>query len=191
MKRVSFEQLAHAEKETKLDPADSFLVAYREFVAYFASLNTITEHDLIIGAHFVYGWMPRMLVLKNPKERLPDAVKVLNRVKQGHPATAQDLVCLRDLIDNSLVATSKLLHFINPNICAIWDSRVYRFINSKSPFDYQSKDPNNYLAYLANCQELWQDKDFPALHESMNRKIGYSVSSYRAIELVMYMNGGE
>jgi hypothetical protein len=128
----------------------------------------------------------------NPtKGRLPDAVKILNQVKQGHPVTIQDLLCLRDLIDNSLVATSKLLHFINPNACAIWDSRVYRFINGKSPFDYQSKAPNNYLAYLTNCQEIMQNKEFPQLHESMNKKIGYCVSPFRAIELVMYMNGGE
>jgi len=190
MKYVSFEQIAHAEKETKLDPADSFLLAYREFVAYFASLAPITEHHLIIGAHFVYGWMPRMIVLHNPKERLSGAIQVLNRVKQGYPATAEELECLRDLIDNSFVATSKLLHFVNSNICPIWDGRVYKFINGKKN-NYQTNKLENYRAYLANCQELMQNKEFPQLHESMNQKIGYSVSPYRAIELVMYMNGGE
>jgi len=189
MNRVSIEQLARAESKAKLQPSDSFLLAYREFVAYFASLNTITEHNLIIGAHFVYGWMPRMLVLKNPQERLPIAVGILNQVKQGKPATIQDLLCLRELIDNSLVATSKLLHFINPNTYAIWDSRVYKFINGRKN-EYQTREPDNYLAYLVNCRDIVQDREFQTLHESMNRKIGYSVTPYRAIELIMYMNGG-
>jgi hypothetical protein len=71
MKHVSFEQLALAEKNTSFDESDgSSLLAYPEFVAYFAALDTITEHHLIIGVHFVYGWMPRVPILHNPKGRI-------------------------------------------------------------------------------------------------------------------------
>jgi len=156
---------------------------------YFKGLEAITDHHFVIGMHFTYGWMPTILELKKPHENLSCAVDILNDVKRGKMIGIQDLILLRDTINNSLVGTSKLLHFINPDLYAIWDSRVYNYITGHTPHQYQIRNPANYVAYLADCGQLTQDPGFPPIHASMNQKIGYKVTAYRAVELVMFMNG--
>lgn len=96
---------------------------------------------------------------------------------------------LKGLIDNSLVAVSKLLHFVRPDLYAIWDSRVYTYVNG-SYSQYLIQMPRNYLAFLDNCGEIIQDGRFRPVHASMNQKIGYEVSPLRALELVMYWHTG-
>jgi hypothetical protein len=192
MEKVTFEQIAQvAEKIKDFQPEDSFMLSYREFITYFASLESITPHNLIIGSHFTYGWMPRQLELKKPtKERLAETADVLNEVKKHGRLSGEreKLLFLKGLINNSLVGTSKLLHFVNPHVYAIWDRRVYRYINQCDPHDYQINDVENYLAYLKNCEEIVQDERFKQIHIVINGKVGYEVTPYRAVELIMFEN---
>ncbi|HRL70351.1 MAG TPA: hypothetical protein PLT79_01470, partial [Flavobacterium sp.] len=46
-------------------------------------------------------------------------------------ATSRLLEIVKKCINNSLVRISKLLHFINPSIYAIWVSRIFRYITRK------------------------------------------------------------
>jgi len=190
VKKVSIEQIIRDERKVILRATDSYLLSYPEFITYFANLETITRHSLVIGAHFTYGWMPTILTLKferqEPEDALSGAVAILNEAKRGRLAGEKELEVLRDLINNSVVGASKLLHFINPHVYAIWDSNVYTYVNGKQPYHYQVNSPRNYLAYLDNCEEITRDKGFDHVHRSMNEKIGYEVTAYRALELVMY-----
>lgn len=188
MNKVNMEQIARDEKKAQFEPGDPYLLSYREFVAYFANLDQITRHNLIIAANFVYGWMPRILRFRS--EDFASAVAILNAVKRGSPIGERELGLLQGLIDNSMVATSKLLHFVRPDLYAIWDSRVYTYIN-RNYSQSEIQKPGNYLAFLDNCREITRDGRFKAVHASMNQKIGYEVSPLRALELVMYWNGGK
>jgi hypothetical protein len=188
MKRVSVEQIVRDERKVQFQPNDSYLQSYPEFVAYFAGLEEITRHNLIIAANFVYGWIPSILEFKS--QDFASAVAVLNEVKHGGLIRKQDLALLRGLIDNSMVAVSKLLHFVRPDLYVIWDRRVYTYVNGRYS-QYQIQKPGNYLAFLDNCREIAHDTRFTPVHTSMNRKVGYEVSAYRALELVMYWNGGD
>ena len=186
MKRFSLEQLAYDEKGVEFQTGDSFLLSYREFIAYFANLKEITQHNLIISAYFTFGWMPTKLVFKT--QDFPSAVDILNKAKQGRLIEEKELQALVDMFCNSLVGTSKLLHFTNPYHYAILDKRVYKYINGGND-NGQLNEPKNYLAFLKNCKEITLDERFGQIHASMNRKIGYDVTPYRALELVMFMNG--
>jgi len=188
---VSVERIARDEQTVSFPPQDSFLLTYQEFVRYFADRNTITAHDFVVGAHFVYGWMPTILELKNARANTPGIVAILNLVKRGHAIGVAELTLLKETINNSLVGPSKLLHFVNPESYAIWDRRVFKYIHGKDPWDYQIGDPDKYLDYLALCKAITQDRGFPPIHNSMNAKIGYPVSAYRALELIMHMIGGK
>ena len=194
MKKVSVEQIIDAvEKVGDFQSPDSFMLSYQEFIAYFKNLESIEPHNLIICSHFVYGWMPRQIELKEPTtERLSKAAAILDKAKKcGRLAgewEKERLVFLKGLINNSLVGTSKLLHFVNPCAYAIWDSHVYNYINNNTSY-YQINKPENYLAYLENCEEITQDERFKPIHAIVNEKIGYQVTPYRAIEVIMYENG--
>ena len=188
---ASIEQITRDEQRVSFQPGDSYLFSYREFIRYFEGVEVITAHHLVLGAHLAYGWMPTILEMNNIPDNLEDAVEVLNAVKRAEAVGVAELTALKNTINNSLVGTSKLLHFINPHSYAIWDRWVFRYINGRNPHHYQVNDPRKYLAYLDLCNEISQNKGFPPIHASMNRKIGYPVTAYRALELVMFMSSRE
>lgn len=188
MNKFTIEQVARDETKLQFEPGDSYLVSYPEFVAYFANLDKITYHNLIIAANFIYGWMPRTLRFRS--QDFAAAIAILNAVKHGSLVGERELSSLQGLIDNSMVAASKLLHFVRPDLHVIWDRRVYTYVNG-SYNQPEIQKPGNYLAFLDNCRKITRDGRFEAVHVSMNRKIGYAVSPFRALELVMYWNGGK
>ena len=188
MKRVSVEQIIRDERKVQFQPGDLYHQSYPEFVAYFAGLEDVTRHNLIIAANFVYGWMPRTLRFRS--QDFESAIAIANAAMAGSKIGERELSLLKDLIDNSMVAVSKLLHFVRPDLYVIWDRRVYTYVNGRYS-QHQIQKSDNYLAFLDNCRELAQDGRFTPAHASMNRKIGYEVSPYRALELVMYWNGGD
>ena len=131
--------------------------------------------------------MPRTLRFRS--QDFDSAVTILNAVKSGSPIGEWELNLLKSLIDNSMVAVSKLLHFVQPDLYVIWDRRVYTYVHGRYS-QYRIQKPRNYLAFLDNCREITLDDRFKLVHASMNRKIGYEVSPLRALELVMYWHGG-
>jgi hypothetical protein len=175
-----------ADEKVTLVPDDLFLRAYPEFLRYFRDVATIETHHLIIAANFTYGWMPTMLRFKS--ERFDEAAAVLNNAKAGKPLGDDEILCLKRLTNNSLVGTSKLLHFANPHHYAIWDSRVYQYLHGNFSL-YQLHRLVNYRAYLETCCGITEHRAFPLVHQSINAKVGYDVTPMRAVELVMYMNG--
>jgi hypothetical protein len=86
-------------------------------------------------------------------------------------------------MNNSVVRMSKLLHWVNPKRYAIWDSRVGLYLQHTP---YWSA---TYADYLDLCRVLVNHSAFLPIHDSINRKVGYSVSGMHAVELVMYGTG--
>jgi hypothetical protein len=127
-------------------------ISYPEFLKYFNDLKTITKHNLIIGINFTYGWMPTIFDYRSDKFK--EAIDILNQAKKGNKLSADNLVLLKGLLNNSLVGTTKLLHFIRPDNFAIWDSRVYRYLTNKEPYDNRIGNCNTYLDYLEFCNYL-------------------------------------
>lgn len=165
----------------------SDFISYPEFIRYFKELNHISRHNLIIGINFVYGWMPT--IFKFREGDMEEALRILNNAKSGIVPKISQLQLLKALLNNSLVGTSKLLHFINPNVFAIWDSRVYRYLMLKEPNVLTIGDCKNYLGYIELCSYITNQREFGDLQKSMQKKVTYSITPYRMVELVMYSNG--
>ena len=171
------------------DANSSIHRSYRRFVAFFKNRETISEDDFIIGCYFTYGWMPTMLDLRG---ELADSVNLANKVKaQGYVPTAEEIQTLANNINGSVVGTSKLLHFIRPDVHAIWDSRVYRYLHQQRPYIYRLEAPDAYAGYLARITDLTQDARFSNALQQFNRVLGYNVTPNRFIEYVMYHHGAE
>jgi hypothetical protein len=164
-------------------------ISYPEFLKYFSDLKTITRHNLTIGINFTYGWMPTIFDFRS--DNFEEALQILNEVKSGCKLTVDNLVILKGLLNNSLVGTTKLLHFIQPDNFAIWDSRVYRYLTSKEPYDNRIGNSNTYLDYLKFCAYLIKQNDFNSLKKNIESKVGYSMTELRVAELVMYSNGAK
>jgi hypothetical protein len=122
-------------------------------------------------------------------DKFEEAVDILNDAKAGNIPNVDNLILLKELFNNSLVGTTKLLHFINPVKFAIWDSRVYRYLTNKEPYSSRIGNCNVYMDYLVFCNYLTNQKEFSIYHKSIEKKIGYSMTAFRIVELVMYLNG--
>lgn len=98
----------------------SNFISYKSFIEYFKDIKgELTKHNLIIGINFTYGWMPTIFKFKNFE--LYEIVLILNKARNIELLNESELDIIRKCLNNSLVGTSKLLHFINPNKYPIWD----------------------------------------------------------------------
>jgi hypothetical protein len=165
------------------NPANTYHKSYYYFVNYFSKKKKFTEEELVIGANFTYGWMPTIMNFKSNNFQM--AVTILNKAKKTERISTDEIILLKQLINNSLVGTSKLLHFINPNVYAIWDSRVCNFLTGKS---HKQKVENieRYWSYLDLCLKVAQSPRFAQIHNAFIHKIGYHVSPMRTIEQIMF-----
>jgi hypothetical protein len=184
-KNLTFENLKREALTFSINKENSYLVAYPEFIKYFKRTNSIEKHHLIIGSHFVYGWMPTIIDLNISK--LKDILNLLNEVKKGKILNAQELEILKKCINNSMVGVSKLLHFINPENYAIWDSRILKFCTGQSS-QYGIEKPQNYLVYIDKLNEFIVHPNYDQFHALVEEKLGYKVTPMRALEITMFQS---
>jgi hypothetical protein len=155
-------------------------------------MTQFSELEFICGTHIVYGWMPTVLDL-NPTN-IPNGLKrgaeLLTQVKETKRLTDIEIALLAKLVNNSLVGTSKLLHFTAPNAFAIWDSKIYAFVFQEKAHNYRVNQVGKYREYISRLDQLKRRPGFEAFHQSVNEKVGYEISALRAIELIMFVNGG-
>lgn len=177
-------------QDLNIDKNDSYLFAYPHFLRFFEDKTTLTEQDLVIGIHFTYGWMPTIFKFGDT-EGIPSVLAILNRAKANETLTVDDLQILKTLFKNSLVGTSKLLHFINPHAFAIWDSRVFRYLTQQYPTNEKMGNCEAYLAYLDLCKELIEDSRFGGCKTEVEKQVGYPLFAMRVVELVMFIKGAK
>ena len=183
MKNLSFENLKKDVETLILTENDSYIDSYSEFINYFKNIDWIEKHHLVIASHFVYGWMSTIIQLDT--KNIDEVLTALNGVKAGHSVTENQLEIIKQCVNNSMVGTSKLLHFINPELYAIWDSRIFRYLTGKKS-SYGIDKPKAYLEYLVALKEIANHKDYRSLHFAIERNFKYEISPLRAIEILMF-----
>lgn len=170
------------------DPNHTYHKSYKHFVSYFSEKPQLTELDLVIGANFTYGWMPTILNFKS--NEFDSAVRIINKAKKPERIDDDEIIVLKGLINNSLVGVSKLLHFINPDVYAIWDSRVCNFLTGKS-HKQKIEKVSLFWSYLDLCQRVRRHPEFDNIHKSFIKKIAYDVSPMRTLEQIMFINSND
>jgi hypothetical protein len=154
----------------------------------------------------VYGWMPTILktfeINRTKLEKPISQIKMINssadaeKFIQGIGEVAP--------INRSWVGTSKFLHFLNPSVFPIWDSRVAisfhrRIANlakvgvdqekAKLPtLNHFSNKRDHYFEYMrfmsaaAKAQPGW----IIQMQTQVCRECGYTPTSLRCMELVLF-----
>jgi len=182
-KKLNFEIIANEFENFSISEDNSYLKTYSEFIKYFQNINEIDKHNLVISSHFVYGWMPTIITLKT--DNLNQVLKLLNEVKNGHILNTTEIEILKNCINNSLVGLSKLLHFINPQNYAIWDSRIFRFLTNKKS-QYGISNPETYLQYLKEIKNIENQDGYIVIHKKIEKCVGYDLFPTRAIEILLF-----
>ncbi|MCB0647081.1 MAG: hypothetical protein KDC49_10485 [Saprospiraceae bacterium] len=184
-KNLDFENVLIAAKAFKLSQDDSYIIAYPEFIKYFNEIGSdeLRFHHLVISSHFIYGWMPTIIHLNISQK--DEVLSLLNKVKLGQLLNSSQLHILKECINGSMVGLSKLLHFINPEIYPIWDSKIYKYITDKNS-TYGIDRPENYISYLNEVLKIANHIDFNKISKLICNKLNYQVSQIRVIELCIF-----
>lgn len=167
---------------------ENYLQAYSYFLNFFRKIDRIQLDDIVIGISFTYSWMPTILK-KIDLTNSENLILILNKVKNGEVISIKEINLLKQAFNNSLVGTSKLLHFINPNKYAIWDSRVFKFLSGEKSYISKFKQAEIYIEYLQLLDNLKLEEDFNIFFTLIQHKVGYEISEYRALELAFYKGG--
>ncbi len=187
LKYPTIEQLEVRLKNMTKEDTLSYDKSYDAFLRYFSSKDVITEDDLIISSNFTYGWMPTILNFKDTN--FSECVEILNKSKTVDRLEKYEIEALKRLINNSLVGSSKLLHFINPEKYAIWDSRVCNFLSGSTSKHFIEKS-EIFFEYLDICLEVIGNDKYETLiyqpyMQIMNNK---NASKMKSIEQIMFLN---
>jgi hypothetical protein len=130
-----------------------------------------------------------MLKLHGTDDDWNRAATILNEAKGRRITSSEELEFLSLKINNSLVGTSKLLHFVNPEKHPIWDSRVYRYLASERPDGSEMRAIGNYIRFLAICDEVMAWREFPEAARMFQERLGQQCTPIRVVELTMWENG--
>ena len=178
-------------------------VSYQTFLRFFANKHmSLSIEDLILAAHFSYGWMPTINKMKDcyPKEAL-EGINVLVDPSFSFKQNENDIKTyfqkILPLTNNSLVGASKLLHFAKPEVFAIWDSRIYSYFYPGHKMNgLQLKNFDRYFSFHRLLKELSMDEELHDFIERLRIKLrsvlpeysrtGAEFTDNRCLEFVMY-----
>lgn len=121
----------------------TYRYTYDRYVQYFRERRgqELTEQDLFVGFAFAYSWMATIKQLDPALVTISSGVAALNKVHILQPAelgaadgvdgqTVERLVGMIEPVRyflGSVVGTSKMLHFVNPEVFPIWDAVIHRY----------------------------------------------------------------
>lgn len=147
---------------------DAYCIAYSALVSACARLpKPIQSSDAIVVLHLAYGWMPtiprldlafRSLNTGEPYDvlRTLELARGVSPADPGYATQARDcMMAIRAFSNESLVGASKILHFLNPEIFPIWDSRTAKIFLGRRC---------RTASHLTSDLKLWKIY-FDALHD--------------------------
>ena len=184
---VDFDKFYVDSKQIK---QDRYTDAYPHLLSYFKNKSILTETDFMCGIHMVYAWMPTVLKLHFSESRreLDTILSIINSAKKNGSLEECSINFIASVVNNSVVGTSKFLHFISPEAFPIWDSRVYSYLNNNAAYGYRLNSASAYLDYIESVKSIIAHKRFPVIQTCVDKKMKYKVSAMRAAELVMFQN---
>ncbi len=172
----------------------TYLSTYPEIIKFSqnSQLNDVQTFKML--ALMTYAWMPR--VLRIDDEYLVCAASQLSKAKDITKNNYKEIK-IQPIADclHSLVGASKILHFINPEVFPIWDSKI-QIIVGENNNNYTMKKSENYYRYVDIVYSLIENKKFYSFYKKYNQANHkrlksmnieqYDVSPVRAIEASIF-----
>ena len=170
--------------------ADEAQADYQAIIKVVTRRRTLDWEEAVALLHIVYGLMPTMLrpVLPHTPAQRTQLLANLNNVRSGGILTTAELTDVQRFANRSVVGASKLLHVLNPNNYAIWDSRVADAFLWKGVTLAAYSTVARYEQYLDAVRQWAKEaavkRECAAIRE-LNPALG-DASDLRLIELVLF-----
>ncbi|MFD0915009.1 hypothetical protein ACFQ14_01155 [Pseudahrensia aquimaris] len=163
--------------------AENYLAAYPALVALANCQSMNAAHHQTVLLLATYGWMPTV-----PKSMVDVLFAERVRAMQSLDEAMTFIDDLSSgLINNSWVGSSKVLHFLKPELFPIWDSRVAKAIGLSGNSHCMSSKPR-YMDYV------WEMNRSPKntieatseIAERVETAFGYKPTPLRCLELDLF-----
>jgi hypothetical protein len=190
-----FEAVAPADIETYVAQYSCGYLALRSLIR--DRTDPSNEVQLLAAGYAVYGWMPTILKKVGRLAPLSQFVRQVRGLSyhDALPLIEQTVdqeggAVFRSL-NNSVVGTSKLLHFLSHGLFPIWDSRIARLFGYK----YQvHSTPTVYLEYF-KLLHRWRESGGSVSREvtqimQTDAPEDDPLSPIRLIEYVLFLASG-
>jgi len=174
---------------------DEYSAIYPHLLAHFRSMpRPLAESDLIAALHIVYGWMPTIArpglslrVIAESRAKLLQTMEAA-RIAREPALTTAEVDLLKRFANNSTVGASKLLHFFNPAVYAIWDSRVARRFMWNSVVEDTYDKAYRLLEYTNTLWGWTRDRRVRRAVADLRKLNGHlePVTEMRLLELVLF-----
>ncbi|TGN02054.1 hypothetical protein [Leptospira dzoumogneensis] len=166
-------------------PNNQYLSVYHDLLDFVQSIEKIDRKSFVVVAHIVYGWMPTILDYKFLRE--DDYSFYEENIKIGN-CSVEFLSLIKEKINNSIVGGSKFLHFMNPEMYAIWDSKVYKALFDKKGRGYNTNNIENYIQYNLTLRDFSQKPEMVMIQNILKEKkyIDKEITNMRALETVLF-----
>lgn len=191
MKQTTFDASVFAEWDKSfrfIDPENHYIRSYPELLnASICLVKEFKEKAVPMVAYLVYGWMPKILsysrdIYQDDKiyksvfaETEDDALEVLDAIE--YPPT-----------NNAWVGMSKTLHFLNPEVFPIWDSKVAKVLGVPPTQMGKKEVYKNYVRFIfQHIHDPFVDK----VVNEFEQVTGYQITKVRAVEFVLFVAGEE
>lgn len=176
----------------QINANDRYLEVYPELLAGMQALLPLTRQNLALAAHAVFGWMPTQL--RVDMGQINAALPIVNRVLPiGAQITTNDIALLASTFQaangNSVVAASKILHFLAPERFPIWDRLVAKIwgLSSSGP-----EAAENYHGFLQACLQFADHPHGQQACAAFRQRLAqagytYPMSDMRVLELIFFL----
>jgi hypothetical protein len=178
--RLATLHIRNSERDTR------YLQTYRLFLNFFRNriaVPNLLADDAKLGVVLVYTWMGRVQFNPACWDNFDRAKDALNRAAVAE-LSQREIEDIQSFVGDSLIATSKFLHFLDPEKYAIWDQNVawaaYRYEHW-----YQYNRTDRYIGYLADLRDLPLDEP---VNNQLYDVLG-DVSSLRMKEFALFHLG--
>lgn len=161
------------------------------FDSYFPILNhlkaqkgNLNSESIIVAICLIYSWMPR--IIHNVIIPNDEVTKLLNKAYNStseDKLSEQEIEKIKYCINNSMVGTSKILHFINPNVYPIWDSNIANIIKSENR--KRKEEVLKYLDFQNICLDV-SDDDCTKSIKNFNSEKFNGLSKLRKIDMALF-----
>ena len=169
-----------------IEPSDRYIVSYPELLNASSCLaQNFGAKSVPMVAHLVYGWMPKVLSFSREPDQNSEIFKAV-RAKTKTEALKVIQSIEFPPTNNAWVGMSKTLHFFNPSMFPIWDSKVAKVFGI-SAYKMSSKDI--YLDYVEFIFSNTKEEFVSIIQSEFKDRVGYEVSEVRALEFTLFNLG--
>lgn len=177
------DQVIQSQGDTKIE----YLLAYPELLAAAEGLFESSSFKAL--GYMAYGWMPT--ICKSFEDQVFQQKPWITACKAKNPTEAIQAISqiTKAPYNNSWVGTSKVLHFLRPNVFPIWDSKVRNFIDVHGLHNAKTLHTNSqdsYLAYISHMHEIIEQRSVDRLKGFLDKKYNYEYSPIRVCELIYF-----